>query len=165
MIISLFSICSYFWIRWQHCRDKLTATKGTLEVAGLLQQTVEGVAGDDTYAISSDSYMAEYLEDANAEDDDISVGHIKLERNAVHVLEDPLDTPAESRNSSKETRKETATLKQISDELRALNATTKSGVEAIVAMGQQMCTLMQQQLEERQRHNALLENILEKQYS
>jgi len=88
-------------------------------------------------------------------------------------LEEPTESPVLSPDASDTNEKtspselsslvaeQNATLKEVSKELRALNSTAKSGVAAIRAMGQQMCSLLQQQMEERKRQNYFLEKLLE----
>ncbi|XP_034475482.1 uncharacterized protein LOC117782568 isoform X2 [Drosophila innubila] len=161
-------------------QEALTPTENALADVLQLEQAVNRVADAKAFGLSTDSFFAEYFEDI----DDDEEGNInfesseqKLDRSDLHT-ENPLETESEpdvstgSSDCSMKTSpaqlstlvaEENATLKLISNELRDLNTTAKSGVEAILAMGQQMCTLMQQQLEERQRHNAILEKLLEKQ--
>jgi len=70
--------------------------------------------------------------------------------------------------SQKPTKEETssdcfensASLKEIAGELRALNETTKAATKSIMSMAAKMCELMERGLEERQQHNALLKKLL-----
>lgn len=55
-----------------------------------------------------------------------------------------------------------AALKAIAEEIRSLNETTKDAKESILAMGSRICLLLEKGLEERQKHNALLAKLLEK---
>jgi len=70
--------------------------------------------------------------------------------------------------SQKPTKEETssdcfensASLKEIAGELRALNETTKAATKSIMSMAAKVCELMERGLEERQQHNALLKKLL-----
>ncbi|XP_016923688.3 uncharacterized protein [Drosophila suzukii] len=62
--------------------------------------------------------------------------------------------------TSSDSFENSATLKEIAGELRALNETTKAATKSIMSIAAKMCELMERGLEERQQHNALLKKLL-----